>query len=290
MAKKTFISHLFTAVLLLFCVACEKPFTEESDSGSGDTGDTDEIVITDKDKKDTESVNVQFNVIGVESQLTGSAPLANACKRLSLSVFDADGERCNYKTITQKHTDSDFGKMLLSVPKGKYTFVFVAENGAEAPTLSKLDAVKFSKNKLTDTYLYCGEYDIKASASYDIALKNITATVKLVVNDVTPSDIDSLTVYYTGGSSTLDASTGYGSVNSRQTEVRAVDMAAYNGKSGYYLYTFPHEDASTLTLKVTARAGNKEIYMRTVGNVGVERDNTTECVLDLFGENPEQGR
>lgn len=151
---KNVLVRFFIATVLLVGASCEKPFAEDGE-------ETEDVVVDNKNDKDNKgdkakTVTVRFNVLGVESASAGSTPLRDVCKRLSFSVFDADGERCNYRTVTQLSTDKDFGKVTLAVPKGTYSFVFVAENGKDAPTISKLNTVTFKKNKLTDTYCFYG--------------------------------------------------------------------------------------------------------------------------------------
>ena len=237
---KNVLVRFFIAAVMLVGASCEKPFAEDGE-------ETEDVVVDNKNDKDNngdkaKTVTVRFNVLGVESASAGSTALRDVCKRLSFSVFDADGERCNYRTITQLSTDKDFGKVALAVPKGTYSFVFVAENGNDAPTISKPNTVKFKKNKLTDTYCFYGQYDVNGNCTYDITLRRVVAKLRVAINDATPQEIDSLQFFYTGGSSTLDPSTGGGNVNSRQTEVCSVEPAAYKGKSVYELYTFPHAD------------------------------------------------
>lgn len=288
MKIKNVLVRFFIAAVMLVGASCEKPFAEDGE-------ETEDVVVDNKNDKDNngdkaKTVTVRFNVLGVESASAGSTALRDVCKRLSFSVFDADGERCNYRTVTQLSTDKDFGKVALAVPKGTYSFVFVAENGKDAPTISKLNTVTFKKNKLTDTYCFYGQYDVNGNCTYDITLRRVVAKLRVAINDATPQEIDSLQFFYTGGSSTLDPSTGGGNVNSRQTEVCSVEPAAYKGKSVYELYTFPHADGKPLTLKVAAKSGERTMYARTINNIMVERDNTTECQLRLFGESPEGGR
>ena len=293
---KTICAHFAIATIMLSGVSCEKQFIEGIEGGgevnddkddNGDNGDKDS-----KDDKDNNqpTVNVQFNILGVESEKTGTASLKSTCKRLSYSVFDESGERYNYRTNTQLSSDNDFGRLKLSIPKGKYSFVFVAENGKDAPTISKINTVTFKKNKLTDTYHYYCEYDIKEKASYDITLHHSIAKLRVTINDATPQEIDSLSFYYTGGSSTLDPTTGGGNVSSRQTETYSVQTSAHKGKSEYEMFTFPHADARKLKVKISAKSGEQTLYSGSISDITMEQDDVTECSLNFFGEHPNVGR
>lgn len=281
---KTICVHLALSTIMLMATSCEKQFVESTDEGG-------DVVNNDKDDgKKQPTINVQFNILGVESMKTGTASLKSTCKRLSYSVFDENGERCNYRTNTQLSSNNDFGKVKLSISKGKYSFVFVAENGNEAPTISKPNTVTFKKNKLTDTYHYYGEFDIKNKASYDITLQHSTAKLRVIINDATPHDIDSLSFYYTGGSSTLDPTTGGGNVSSRQVENYRVESSAYKGSSVYEMYTFPHADERKLKVKISAKSGEETLYSRSINDVTMTSDDVTECSIKFFGEHPSVGR
>lgn len=100
---KNVLVRFFIAAVMLVGASCEKPFAEDGE-------ETEDVVVDNKNDKDNKgdkakTVTVRFNVLGVESASAGSTPLRDVCKRLSFSVFDADGERCNYRTVTQLSTD-----------------------------------------------------------------------------------------------------------------------------------------------------------------------------------------
>lgn len=292
MNTKNFLLRFAVVALIMLCASCEKPYSAEDEGGGSD------VVIDDKSNGDdtgndgdkTDFVTVKFNICSVEGQGSEMIALRDVCQRLSFSVFDADGERCNYQTISQLRDEKDFGCVSISIAKGSYSFVFVAENGEKAPTISKPTSVTFRSNKLTDVYYYYGVFAIDAEQSYDIALKRATAKLCFAMNDAVPFGIDKIEFYYTGGSSTLDATTGYGAVNSRQTETRDVEAVAHSGKSVYELYTIPHEDNKPLTLKVSAKTGDKTKYVRTLNEIEIERGVETQFALNFFGEAPEGGR
>ena len=102
--------------------------------------------------------------------------------------------------------------------------------------------------------------------------------------------------YYTGGSSTLDATTGYGCVNSRQTEYRKVASEAYDGESSYDLYTFPHDSGGDekLQMEISALDGTSSSatvkYVRTIDDVPVKPNVITRYSGNFFGESPDGGR
>ena len=86
--------------------------------------------------------------------------------------------------------------------------------------------------------------------------------------------------YYLGGSSTLSPVTGYGCVNSKQTEIRA-----WNEEGVYELYTMPHSHSDELTrMTVTAYdAGDNVIGEWTLEHIPVTLNRVTEYSGNLFG-------
>lgn len=67
---------------------------------------------------------------------------------------------------------------------------------------------------------------------------------RLVLTDEEiPSSVSKLKFYYVGGSSTFNPSTGYGCVNSKQTEIRTIA----NGVTTFSIFTLPHTEDDVLT-------------------------------------------
>ena len=82
-------------------------------------------------------------------------------------------------------------------------------------------------------------------------LQRAVAAFKLHITDETiPEEVRSIKFYYTGGSSTLDATTGYGCVNSRQTEI----FNFTDNNRDFTVYTFPHEEMTISILDADAHA------------------------------------
>ncbi len=103
----------------------------------------------------------------------------------------------------------------------EYRVVIIGHNGTGNCTISSPEKVKFASNKLTDTFYYYGKLILTDGEETEesIELKRAVAQFKVHITDTEiPAEAHSIKFYYTGGSSTLDATTGYGCVNSRQTE------------------------------------------------------------------------
>lgn len=196
------------------------------------------------------------------------------CTRIDVGVF-LDGEKV--KAVNSKAEDSDFGTIGLSLDEGLYEIVIIAHSGTGAATISSPDEIKFSNNKVTDTFYYYGNLNVSAAGgTFAVVLKRAVAMFRLVINDKTPTDVTQMKFYYTGGSSTFDATSGYGCVNSRQTEYRDVETLAYTDSSQYEIYTFPHVDDDVLKIVVTAQNSlEEELYERTFTDVSVNIDEIT---------------
>lgn len=275
---------LFLLTIALFS-SCEKGYTEE-----------DVITPTDGDK-----VRVSFNVAGYDVVSFGnmaqkpslqrkSENLGSVCSRLSFALFDENGTKLTYKN--QKQSDSNFGTFSLSVGKGAYKLVVVAHSSEEGnATISSPGKITFEKNKVTDTFYYYGSFTIEEDENFDIVLQRAVAMFRLKITDTTPADVTRMKFYYTGGSSTFDATSGYGCVNSKQAELRDVPSSAYNQSSVYEVYTFPHSDGKNLKIKAYAlTAVGDTLQECEFTDVPVERNKITECTTTFFGDPPSGGR
>ena len=127
--------------------------------------------------------------------------------------------------------------------------VAIGHNGNGNCTISSPEKVKFYKNKMTDTFFYYGTFNVIDGEDTDdyILLKRAEAQFKVHISDATiPAEAHSIKFYYTGGSSTLDAVTGYGCVQSRQTET----FKLQEGIRDYSVYTFPREENKGLKMTI----------------------------------------
>lgn len=172
-------------------------------------------------------------------------PLEDYCSRLSIAIFDGEEK---VKTLNLKAEDGykDIG---INLEAGKYRMVAIGHNGSGNCTISSPEKVKFYKNKMTDTFFYYGTFNVRDGEDTDdyILLKRAVAQFKVHISDATiPAEAHSIKFYYTGGSSTLDAVTGYGCVQSRQTET----FKLQEGERDYSVYTFPREENKGLKMTI----------------------------------------
>ena len=272
-------THLILSLILssLLLAGCEKAvFEEESDGG-------------------TKSANVVLSVVGYEG-LKGTArsteDLTKVCSRLSFVVYQ-DGQR--KKTVNQKLSDDNFGRVELSLDEGDYEVLVLGHSstGKDNPTVTTLDKIQFTNitekgngTGYSDTF-YCldnitvGDQPVERT----FTLTRAVAMFRLETTDVKPSEVSQMWFRYTGGSGAFNAYTGYGCVNS--TQVVTFDLTdAQNGQPLQFdLYTFPHDE--TDLLRIQARAFNASgdiIYEHTFENVPVERNSITQYTGAFFTE------
>ena len=172
--------------------------------------------------------------------------LGDVCSRLTLAIFDGEEK---LETVNQLSTDNGFGTAYVSLDEGEYRLVVIAHNGKGNCSVSAPEKVKFASNKLTDTFYYYGRLSVnEEGATTNINLRRAVGAFKLHINDETiPEEIRSIKFYYTGGSSTLDATTGFGCVNSRQTE----NFSMKDGGRDFTVYTFPHEEEKNIKMSIS---------------------------------------
>mgnify|MGYP002529463546 FL=1 len=229
----------------------------EEDFGDEETGDEDEL-----DEGDEE----------VEGK-----PLEDYCSRLSIAIFDGEEK---VKTLNLKAEDGykDIG---INLEAGKYRMVAIGHNGSGNCTISSPEKVKFYKNKMTDTFFYYGTFNVIDGEDTDdyILLNRAVAQFKVHITDATiPAEAHSIKFYYTGGSSTLDAVTGYGCVQSRQTET----FKLQEGERDYSVYTFPREENKGLKMTINILdADAQSIKEYSKEGVPVKCNNITQSNISI---------
>jgi len=259
--------YLFITLALL-AAACEKP-------------------ILDEDIASTKEANVILHMTQYEQEAFGTraaTDITELCSRLNVAIFDADGTKV--KTVAQKEGDTGYGTVALTLAAGTYQIVVIAHNGEGSATITSTEKVTFPNNKVTDTFYYYGDLVVISEVqSYDLTLTRAVAMFRLVLTDEEmPSNVSKFKFYYVGGSSTFNPSSGYGCVNSKQTEVRTVSADFVSG-TAFDIFTLPHTEEDVLTkLTVTALdANDNTVKERTFENVPVTRNQITRYTGSFFG-------
>lgn len=255
--------QLLIAVAVLILFSCEKVVFEDEVYSNSDAGG-----------------NVTLHLSPIQN-VTRSAVLSDVCGRLNVAVFDSDGKKV--KTVAQTVADAGFGSVSLSLSDGVYTVIAIGHNCTGSATITSTEKVTFPNNKVTDTFSYCGQLTVTGDRQeVDINMMRAVAMVRIRLTDDanTMANVAQLKFYYLGGSSTLSPSAGFGCVNSKQTEYRAV-----SDDGVYFLYTLPHTTDDILT-KVTITgldAGDNIVGECTLENVPISTNYITDCNGGLYG-------
>ncbi len=255
----------------MMMAACEKPIV-------GDGYDVDE---------GGANVVLRFTPYQQQDFTRAATKLTDQCSRLSVAAFDEDDAKVG-STKSFKSTDANFGTVNMSLPEGTYTVVAIAHNSTDGnATITSPTKVTFPSNKMTDTFCYCGELVVDGDGiNEELQMQRVVAMMRLTLTDEQiPSDVARLKFYYTGGSSTLNPRTGYGCVNSKQTEYRSVIGDDGQAVRVYEIYTAPHEQSDILKLTITSQdASNGDINtFSPMENVPVTRNKITTWEGSLFG-------
>ena len=266
MMKNVFTNFLL-GLLCVCIVSCEKMAIDESPLSS------DEATIVFQVSMYTQTP------LGVSARRS-RVSVNEVCSRITYGLFQGEEK---VKVVSQVSGDEGFGTLSLTLPLGEYQLVVVAHNGLGNATITSPDKITFPNNKCTNTFYAYQEFSVKEDTAFDISLKRAVALFRLVVEDPIPSDVVQMKFYYTGGSSTFNSVSGYGCVNSKQTEYRNVDDEMRQGGGLFDLYTFPHAVKDTLKMTVTALSDNEAtVKERTFSVIPVEINSITQYSGTFF--------
>ena len=240
---------VITLVLIaaMTLASCEKViFPDEYETSGGENG------------------NLRVRVFQIDKTPFASATRATAseaCSRLNFAIYNNDGSRV--KQVNQLATDKNFGTASFQLDEGDYFLVVVGHSANGNPTMTNPQKISFTNAQgYTDTFLSSGDITIEDEPlDIDVTLERIVALCRFCITDDFSAEVAKMQFYYTGGSGAFSAYTGLGSVNSKQT----VTFDVTDGSQKQFdLYTFLHEQADNIALKVTA--------LDAAGNILYERD------------------
>lgn len=269
-------------MLLLLTFSCEKLYLPNEQSKGEDSNGNVTLCVSAFEQMPFTQSGKQQSLL----QMRASRPIKGLCARLNFAVFQ-NGEKV--KNISQKSDDSGFGTAKIALAPGDYELVIVAHNSAGTATISAPNDITFPSNRLTDTFYYYGMLTVTdQSSTHNLNLQRVVAMFRLVLRDETlPLEFAQMKFYYTGGSSTLDATQGVGAKQSRQTEVFSVADATQDldGNSVFEVYTFPRPNSDALKMTVTAQnAAGAPILERIFLEVPVVRNQITQYAGVFFQE------
>lgn len=262
----------------LFIVSCERLSWEEESDTPGKNRDSYNVTL-----KVSPFTQTSFSATPTSR---AAQPVIEVCSRLTFAVYNtSDGKK--ESTVHQTSDDTDFGTVSLRLATGTYHVLAIAHNSTKSASVTTADKITFDKNIVTDTFYEYQPIEVEEKASsHTFTLSRAVAMFRLVITDEIPDNVRKFRFYYTGGSSTFSAITGYGCVNSRQT----VEIDASPDKRTYEVYTFPHEEQDALHMTVTALdASGSEVASKEFTDVPASVNMITEYTGDFFSSTPQGG-
>lgn len=229
-------SLLFCGLLAALFTSCENP------------------AIFDSEETEDPQGNLKVSIHQIEqtpfSALT-RAEAGIACTRLNFAVYNEGGTRV--KQVNQLSSVANFGTASFQLPEGDYHLVVVGHNCDYNPTMTDLTKIQFKNVKegqgFSDTFLYYSKVTVtEEPMDTEVGLNRIVSLCRFVITDDYPEDIARMKFYYTGGSGSFDATTGFGCVASKQS----VEFDVTPEQKQFDLYTFLHDTEGTIHLTVTA--------------------------------------
>ena len=267
------VKRAWLLMVLLLVTACEKPLIEDAGNQS-------------QSEEDGANVRLRFSLYDMQDFTRAVSPLLGGYTRLSVAIFNETGTKI--KSIPQTASDAAFGTAAVLLTDGTYTVVAVAHSSTEGhATITSTEKVTFANNKMTDTFSACETFTVGEDSEVDrtITLQRVVAMVRLTVKGTIPDEVKRFKFYYTGGSSTLNPTTGYGCVQSKQTEYRST-VCGDTIATTYELFTAPHDLNDVLKLVITAQDQSGATKGEwTMDNVPVTRNKITTWTGRLFKDN-----
>ncbi|MBR6828632.1 MAG: FimB/Mfa2 family fimbrial subunit [Prevotella sp.] len=277
MKKVTFLS-LWVLLLGFVFASCEK------------------AVLDDESNSESQSSNVVIRVSDIETgwsagwsgvETRALVNVSEVCSRLCFAVYQ-NGTRVKYKN--QAAGDSDFGVFSLELESGSYQLLVLAHSGNANPATTNPNKLQFTNPEssngtgYTDTFYYYGDLVVSGDkTTADISMKRATSKFCLVTTDTKPANIKKFQFYYEGGSGALDATTGFGCVNSKQSVFVNLDDSQTDQTLQFEMYTFLHAESGSVTFTVKAFDAKEDIiYTKEFKDVPMQRNCITRYTGKFF--------
>ena len=230
---KRYKSFLLYGLLLCGVLSCEKPVIPGAEVEDG---------------------NLVISLMSIEqipfSGATTRSEESEYFNRLNFAVYDSLGPQV--RKSNQQSGDKNFGTATFQLEPGKYKVVVLAHSSNGNPSMTDYKKIQFKNDYgFTDTFLCYDSVEIgDTPVNLPANPKRIVSLCRFVISDTIPSDVSRMRFLYTGGSGSLDATTGLGCVKSRQNEF--FDVEPGTAPTTFDLYTFLHGDEGTIHLQATA--------------------------------------
>lgn len=268
-------SYILLCITALILSSCEKMITDDTPA---DTTADKNVIISISGFDKTQFTN---NDSGTSANATrSSVSITELCSKISFAIFKGTEK---VSKDNQSKEDVNFGQFAAKLDEGTYDIVVIAHNGDGNATISSKEKVTFD-GRITDTFYYIGQLTVGAEpVRKDITLSRCVAMFRLVLKDAIPDDVKQMKFYCTNGaSSTFNPTTGKGSVKSLQTTY----INCTNDDKTFEIYTFPYEDTTTMTIKISALdSGSNAVKEHLFTNVPIAVNTITQYSGSFFADN-----
>ena len=250
------------------------------------------VVLDEEQPAVTKEANVTIRVADIETGWGNDLSrtmtnVAEVCSRLNFAVYQ-NGSRVKYKN--QAKGDDGFGVFSMQLDAGTYKVLVLAHSGKANPTTTDPAKLQFTNpgssggTGFTDTFYYYGDLTVSETASQlNVTMKRATSMFRLVTSDVKPAKVKKFQFYYEGGSGALNAVTGLGCVDSKQSVFVTLDDSQTGQTLQMDMYTFLHAETGNVTFTVKAFDANEDIvYSKEFANVQMKRNCITRYTGDFF--------
>lgn len=245
-----FMNKLLSLLAIALCLftSCGKTIYDEAEEEQGKV---------DYDKSNLIISVTPKGLSPMDTRAVGDESLSNYFDTINFVVYK-DGKKV--KAITQPASGPSFGTAGFTLSSGTYQLLVLAHSSSSNPVLSDPAKLYFSnEDGYSDTFYHYGDVTVtEQKQTVDIELERATSLLQFVVTDEIPANVDYLWIKLTGGSGTLDATTGYGCVNSIQVITPKID---HSQKPPYTfsIYTFLKKNSDVVTIMVKPRDANNRI-------------------------------
>lgn len=197
--------------------------------------------------------------------------LSDLCSRIEYAVFTNEETPVLVKHRQYTTSDLDFGIVYDSLPKGNYTFCFLAHM-SEVATLS---GTILAFDKVSDSFYSKLEANIEWAevVNEDITLERIISQIQFKATDTVPGQIKKVDMAISGWPDRLNLFTGKGVINTIEQNLSHLFTPEEIGKEGmtHSFYTYLPPDGEKITVRLSATGKNDElIRTRNIRNITPE--------------------
>lgn len=203
------------------------------------------------------------------------AVLSKACSHLT--YIDCVNGKEEQK-IDQTSSENGFGIITTDLSFGTHELFFIGHNQDNLDFNINNYNLLFSKIGDTFTHYLSIEVNQDTKSSQSISLVRQVAKFELVATDAIPTNITSLYIVATNGSTTLNAKNGKGGIKSIQSKTINIPISFIGTKNNTFsCYTFlPSNDSAEMSFSVSAKDKDGNImYSHQFENVPMEINSIT---------------